>query len=163
MSVGFSNYTSLLTDPTIRSRFLPITAWTFFFAIVTTILNFAVGLLLALVMSERRMRWTGTYRMLLIIPYALPAFMTILLWKGMFNTDFGLINQLLPGDPIPWLTDGTWPRPRLLIVNLWLGYPYMLLVCTGALTAIPGDLKEAAFVDGAGGSQRSAQWSCRCC
>jgi arabinogalactan oligomer/maltooligosaccharide transport system permease protein len=69
----------------------------------------------------------------------------------MFNTDFGLINQILPGDPIPWLTEGTWAKAALLIVNLWLGYPYMFLVCTGALTAIPGDLKEAAFVDGASG------------
>ena len=151
VSVGFSNYTSLLTDPTIRARFLPITGWTFFFAIGTTFLNFAVGLLLALIMSERRMRGTGVYRILLIVPYALPAFMTALLWKGMLNTDFGLINQILPGEAYPWLTDTTLARFSVLMVNLWLGYPYFLLVCSGALTAIPGDLKEAAYVDGAGG------------
>lgn len=150
VGVGFSNYTSLLTDPTIRARFLPITGWTFFFAIVTTILNFAVGLLLAMVMSERRMKFTGAYRLLLIVPYALPSFMTMLLWRGMLNTDFGIINQILPGSA-PWLTDTTLARLSLLIVNLWLGFPYFLLVCSGALTAIPGDLKEAAYVDGAGG------------
>ena len=69
----------------------------------------------------------------------------------MLNTDFGLINQILPGDPIPWLTDATLARFSLLMVNLWLGFPYFLLVCSGALTAIPADLKEAAYVDGAGG------------
>lgn len=85
------------------------------------------------------------------MPYALPVFLTALLWKGMLNTDFGIINQLLPGGNIGWLTDPWLARGAVLIVNLWLGYPYMLLVCTGALTAIPADLKEAAFVDGASG------------
>jgi arabinogalactan oligomer/maltooligosaccharide transport system permease protein len=150
VSVGFGNFASLLSDDTIRSRFLPIAAWTFVFAIITTFLNFAIGLLLALVMSERRMRGTGIYRLLLIIPYALPAFMTALLWKGMLNTDFGLINQIL-GTNIAWLSEPNLARMSVLMVNLWLGYPYFLLVCSGALTAIPGDLKEAAYVDGAGG------------
>lgn len=150
VGVGWSNYTSLFTDPTIRARFLPITGWTFFFAIATTFLNFSLGLLLAMVMSERRMKWTGGYRLLLIVPYALPSFMTMLLWRGMLNTDFGLINQILPG-ALPWLTDTTLARFSLLMVNLWLGFPYFLLVCSGALTAIPADLKEAAYVDGAGG------------
>lgn len=68
----------------------------------------------------------------------------------MLNTDFGLINQIL-GSSIPWLTDTTLARFSVLMVNLWLGFPYFLLVCSGALTAIPGDLKEAAYVDGASG------------
>lgn len=149
--IGFQNYTSLLTDETLRSRFLPITAWTFFFAIATTFLNFALGLLLALVMSDRRMRGQGVYRLLLIVPYGLPVILTALLWRAMLNTDFGLINQIL-GAQIPWLTDTNLARFSVLFVNLWLGFPYFLLVCSGALTAIPGDLKEAAYVDGASGS-----------
>jgi arabinogalactan oligomer / maltooligosaccharide transport system permease protein len=150
VTIGFKNYASLLTDETLRNRFLPITGWTFFFAIATTFLNFSLGLALALVLSERRMRGQGVYRLLLIVPYGLPVILTALVWKGMLNTDFGLINQILGAD-IPWLTETWLARFSVLMVNLWLGFPYFLLVCSGALTAIPGDLKEAAYVDGASG------------
>jgi arabinogalactan oligomer/maltooligosaccharide transport system permease protein len=150
VTIGFSNYSSLLTDSTLRSRFLPITIWTFVFAIATTFLNFALGLTLAIVLNERRMRGQGVYRLLLIVPYGLPVILTALVWKGMLNTDFGLINQIL-GAQVPWLTDTTLARFSVLSVNLWLGFPYFLLVCSGALTAIPADLKEAAYVDGANG------------
>jgi arabinogalactan oligomer/maltooligosaccharide transport system permease protein len=150
VSIGVSNYTTLFTDETIRARFLPITAWTFFFAIATTFLNFTLGLFLAIVLSEKRMRGQGIYRLLLIVPYGLPFILMAGLWKGMLNTDFGLINQIL-GQSIPWLTDTWLARFSILMVNMWLGFPYFLLVCSGALTAIPNDLKEAAYVDGASG------------
>jgi arabinogalactan oligomer/maltooligosaccharide transport system permease protein len=149
--IGLDNYTALFTDPTIRERFIPILIWTFFFAFFSVATTFVLGLTLAIVMNDRRMKGQKYYRLILILPYSLPVFLTAGLWAGMMNTDFGLLNQLLPGDPIPWLTDGTWAKFSVLVVNLWLGYPYMLLVCTGALTAIPNDLKEAAFVDGASG------------
>jgi arabinogalactan oligomer/maltooligosaccharide transport system permease protein len=151
VGVGFENYASLLTDPTIRNRFIPITIWTFFFAFMTVFTTFALGLLLAIVMNDRRMKGQQYYRILLILPYAMPIFLTAPLWKGMLNTDFGLINQILPGDPINWLGEANLARLSVLFVNLWIAYPYFLLVCTGALTAIPSDLKEAAFVDGASG------------
>jgi arabinogalactan oligomer/maltooligosaccharide transport system permease protein len=148
VSVGFSNYVSLVTDETIRSRFLPIMAWTFFFAFVTMVLNFSLGLIMALVLSERRMRGKGIYRVLLIIPFMLPFVLMALIWKGMLNTDFGLINQILTVQ-IPWLTEPNLARFSILMVNLWAGFPYFFLVCSGALTAVPEDLKEAAYVDGA--------------
>ena len=149
--VGLENYASLLTDDTVRSRFLPITAWTFFFAFMTVFTTFALGLLLAIVMNDRRMKGQKYYRLLLVLPYAMPIFLTAPLWKGMLNTDFGLINQILPGDAINWLGETNLARFSVLFVNLWIAYPYFFLVCTGALTAIPADLKEAAFVDGASG------------
>jgi arabinogalactan oligomer/maltooligosaccharide transport system permease protein len=148
--VGLANYSSLLTDPTIRNNFFPIMIWTFAFAFLTVFTTFALGLLLAIVMSDRRMKGQKYYRVLLILPYALPIFLTAILWKGMLNVDFGIINQILPGNT-NWLGDPWLARFSLLFVNLWIAYPYFLLVCTGALTAIPGDLKEAAFVDGASG------------
>ena len=150
VTVGLENYLSLLTDPSLRSAFLPITAWTFFFAFSTTILNFSLGLMLALVLSERRMGGQSIYRLLLIVPYGLPALLMTLTWKGMLNTDFGVVNSVL-GVPIPWLTDPWLARFSVLAVNLWLGFPYFFLVCSGALTAIPADKREAAFVDGASG------------
>jgi arabinogalactan oligomer / maltooligosaccharide transport system permease protein len=151
VTIGTDNFTALFTDPTIRKNFIPIMVWTFFFAFFSVLTTFVVGLTLAIIMNDKRMKGQKYYRLILILPYSLPIFLTAGLWAGMFNTDFGLINQILPGDPIPWLTEGTWAKAAVLIVNLWLGYPYMFLVCTGALTAIPGDLKEAAFVDGASG------------
>jgi arabinogalactan oligomer/maltooligosaccharide transport system permease protein len=149
VGVGFDNYVKLFTDATIRSSFIPILLWTFAFAILTTLLNFSLGLLLALIFQERRMRGKGIYRVLLIIPYGLPIIMTALVWQGMLNTDFGIINQILGGVKIQWLTDPWLARFSVLMVNLWLGFPYFFLVCSGALTAVPNDLKEAAFVDGA--------------
>lgn len=152
VAIGFENYTSLFTNPTIRDRFLPITLWTFFFSFMTVFTTFALGLLLAVIMNDRRMRGQKVYRVLLILPFAMPIFLTAPLWRGMLNVDFGLINQMLPGDPINWLGDPNLARLSVLFVNLWIAYPYFFLVCSGALTAIPGDLKEAAFVDGASGS-----------
>ncbi len=149
--IGFENYTSIFQNPQIRDRFLPITIWTFFFAFMTVFTTFALGLLLAVVMTDRRMKGMKYYRVLLILPYAMPIFLTAPLWRGMLNTDFGLINQMLPGDPINWLGEANLARLSVLVVNLWIAYPYFFLICTGALTAIPADLKEAAFVDGASG------------
>ena len=148
--VGVDNYTAIVTDPGVRENFIPILLWSFAFAIGTVVLQFVFGLLLAIVMQEKKMRGKGVYRLLLILPYALPIFMTALVWKGMLNTDFGLINQII-GQPIPWLNDAWLAKIALLVVNLWIGYSYMFLVVTGALTSVPGDLKEAAFVDGASG------------
>ena len=148
VGVGFKNYTKLFTDPTVRERFLPILLWTFAFAILTTVLNFGLGLILAMVMNERRMRGQKIYRLLLIVPYGLPFILTALIWKAMLNTDFGLINQIL-GVNVPWLENAWLARFSILMVNLWAGFPYFFLVCSGALTSIPADLKEAAFVDGA--------------
>jgi len=148
VSVGTANYRRLFTDDTLRSRFLPIMGWTFAFALLTTFLNFSLGLALALVLRERRMRGQGIYRLLLIIPFGLPGILTILVWKAMLNTDFGLVNQLFSSN-IGWLTETNLARFSVLMVNLWMGFPYFFLVCSGALTAIPEDLKEAAYVDGA--------------
>ena len=148
--VGIQNYLSLVTDEGLRSAFIPITIWTFFFAFATTFLNFSLGLMLALILSERRMGGQGIYRILLIIPYGLPFLLMTLVWKGMLNTDFGVINAVLDAK-VPWLTDPWLARFSVLMVNLWMGFPYFFLVCSGALTAIPADRKEAAYVDGASG------------
>ena len=150
VNVGFANYTKLFTDATIRDRFIPITIWTFFFAIVTTFLNFALGLMMAMVLNDRRMRGQGIYRLLLIVPFGIPFILSALVWKAMLNTDFGFINQVLGAD-IAWLSEPNLARFSVLMVNLWAGFPYFFLVCSGALTAIPADLKEAAYVDGASG------------
>ena len=86
----------------------------------------------------------------MILPYAIPSFLSALIWAGMMNESFGFINQvLLGGASVPWLTDPWMAKLSVLIVNLWLGFPYMFLVCMGALQSIPDELQEAATVDGA--------------
>ena len=87
---------------------------------------------------------------MLILPYAFPAFLSALVWAGMMNESFGFINQvLLGGAEIPWLTDPWLAKISVLLVNLWLGFPYMFLVCMGALQGIPEDVNEAGVMDGA--------------
>jgi arabinogalactan oligomer/maltooligosaccharide transport system permease protein len=146
--VGFSNFARIFTSEAIRGPFARVFIWNFVFAILSVVTTFAVGLGLAIALNHPTMRGRRIYRSLLILPYALPSFMTALIWAGMFNQDFGIINQTL-GTSIPWLRDPTLAKLSILIVNLWLGFPYMFLISTGALQAIPGELKEAAYVDGA--------------
>ena len=148
--VGLDNYKEMFTNDAISGPLVRVFIWTIVFSTLTVASSFALGLLLAMLFDNERMRGKKIYRMLLIIPYALPTFMTILVWRGMLNESFGIVNQILPFD-VPWLTDANWAKFSVLLVNLWLGYAFMFLVNTGALQGIPSDLKEAAFVDGATG------------
>jgi arabinogalactan oligomer/maltooligosaccharide transport system permease protein len=146
--VGFENFTSVLTSEAIRGPFIRVLIWNFVFAIGSVLLTFALGLALALALNHPTLRGLRLYRSLLIFPYALPSFMTVLVWAGMFNQDFGIINEILGAD-IDWLRDPWLAKIAILLVNTWLGYAYFFLVSTGALQAIPSELKEAAAVDGA--------------
>ena len=101
------------------------------------------------VYNDPRIRGRRLYRSLFILPYAFPGFLAALVWKGMLNERFGIINEWL-GQDINWLGDGNLAKLSILGVNLWLGFPYMFLVCTGALQSIPGELTESAVMDGAG-------------
>ena len=152
-NVGLSNYEALLTDPALRGNFIRVFVWTVVFAAASVFFSFALGLLLALVFNNPKMRGRQFYRSLIIIPYALPSFMTALVWRGMFNQSFGVINRWLDLS-LPWLSGQWLPYVSILIVNTWLGYVYMFLVSSGALQSIPDELTEAAKVDGANGPMR---------
>jgi arabinogalactan oligomer/maltooligosaccharide transport system permease protein len=148
--VGLDNFVRAFTEPSIRGPLIYVTAWTFVFATVSVATTFFLGLFLAIVFNDLRMRGRKIYRVVMILPYAFPAFLGALIWAGMMNQSFGFINQvLLGGADIPWLTDPTLAKVSVLIVNLWLGFPYMFLVCMGALQSIPEELNEAAAIDGA--------------
>ncbi len=152
-NVGFDNYQRLITDENTRDSFVRVFVWTIVFSLMSVLLSFGLGLMLALVFNDSRMKGRRIYRSLIIIPYAIPSFMTALVWRGMLNQQFGVVNRWL-GTNLPWL-DGDWlPYFSILLVNTWLGYPYMFLVCSGALQSIPEDLTEAASVDGASGIKR---------
>ncbi|WP_051259411.1 ABC transporter permease subunit [Schaalia suimastitidis] len=147
---GFDNYGNIFANSDLAGPFLKALGWSFAFSILSVLTTFAFGLFLALVFADQRVKGRRIYQSLLILPYAFPAFLATLVWRGMLNTDFGFINQvLLGGASIPWLTDGLLAKIAILGVNLWLGFPYMFLVCMGALQSLPSDVMEAARMDGA--------------
>ncbi|WP_177493048.1 maltose ABC transporter permease MalF [Pseudomonas sp. IC_126] len=149
---GFDNFAKVLTDPSIRQPFLQIFVWTVCFAALTVVFTLAVGLVLANLLQWDMVRGKPFYRVMLILPYAIPAFISILVFRGLFNQNFGEINLLLDslfGIRPDWFSDPALARSMILIVNTWLGYPYMLLLCMGLLQAIPRDLYEASAMDGA--------------
>lgn len=150
VDVGFDNFVRAFSTESIRGPLIGVILWTFAFALLSVASTFALGLFLAVVFNDQRMRGRKFYRILLILPYAFPAFLSALVWAGMLSESFGFVNQvLLGGASIPWLTDPWLAKVSLLLVNLWLGFPYMFLVTTGALQSIPEELTEAARVDGA--------------
>lgn len=153
VNIGWDNYLKVVSDPTIRGPFFQIFVWTLSFAVATVIFTLALGLLLANLLQWDQIRGKGFYRTMLILPYAVPAFISILVFKGLFNQNFGEINLVLEGlfglRP-DWFSDPALARTMILIVNTWLGYPYMMLLCMGLLQAIPKDLYEASAMDGAG-------------
>lgn len=146
--VGWRNFTVVFTDPRYRGPLGLVLGWTFAFAILVVGSTFFLGLCLALILNHPRMRHKRIYRSLLIIPYAMPSVLSILVWAGMFNQDLGVINRIL-GLSIPWLYDPWLAKFAVLIVQLWLGTPYMFLLATGVIQALPSEIVEAAEVDGA--------------
>lgn len=151
INVGFDNFVRAFTDPDLRAPLINVIAWTFTFAIASVILTFSLGLFLAVTFNKEDMRGKKIYRVLMILPYAFPVFLSGLVWSGILNPQFGWLNQtLLGGAEIGWLTDPVLAKISVLVVNLWLGFPYMFLVCTGALQSLPNELDEAARMDGAG-------------
>jgi len=151
-NIGLGNFRAIFTNPLIRDPFLSTFAWTFSYALLSVVLTFFAGLFVAIALNHEGLRFQRVQRSILILPYAIPAFLSVLVWRGLLNDDFGVVNNILPVD-VPWLFDPFWARVSCLLVNFWLGLPYMFLICTGALQSIPGEMTEAARVDGASGLQ----------
>ena len=149
--IWFSHYIDLFTDSKVREPLLKVFIWTLVFASLTVVTQFALGLLVAIAMNKAIVG-RRVYRAIFILPYAMPSIMSILIWGGMFDTEFGAINNLL-GTDIAWFQNATFARAAVIIVNLWLGFPYFYLVSSGALQAIPSELSEAAAIDGASSRQ----------
>jgi arabinogalactan oligomer/maltooligosaccharide transport system permease protein len=151
-NVGFDNFSRIIHSPLIRKPFLRVFVWTFVFAALAVLLSFAMGLFLAVALDKQGMRFQKMYRSLLIMPYAIPGFLSLLVWQGLLNDDFGVVNRVFHTN-IPWLFDGTWAKVSVIMVSIWLTFPYFFLVSMGALQSIPSELREAARVDGGGAWQ----------
>ncbi|WP_434588734.1 carbohydrate ABC transporter permease [Streptomyces sp. A5-4] len=151
-SVGLDNFTAILRDGVFWDRL----TWTVIWTVCCVAVTFALGLALAN-MLNRKMAGRSFYRISLILPWAVPAFISVFTWRLLFNEKNGLLNSLLTGggiDAVPWLNDPTWAKFSVIAVNVWLGVPFMLVAMLGGLQSIPGELYEAAEIDGAGPWQR---------
>ncbi len=152
VTVGFANYARMMADKEFRGPFLSIFIWTVMFAALSVAFSLTVGCTLAVLLNWEGLRFRTLYRTLLFLPYAVPGFISILVFKGLFNQNFGEINAILNavfGIKPAWFADPLLARTMMLVVNTWLGYPYFLVLCTGLLKAIPVDLYEASAIAGA--------------
>jgi arabinogalactan oligomer/maltooligosaccharide transport system permease protein len=161
--VGLDNYRDILGDFTIirhtaegRAANYQNFYWTLFHTVLWTIANVTigvtVGLTLALILNIRAFRFKAVYRVLLILPWAIPNYITALIWRGMFHQQFGVINQVIQifgGHPVSWFETPWTSFAAIVATNGWLSFPFMMIVSLGALQSIPADLYEAARVDGA--------------
>ena len=152
VGVGFANYTRMIFDTDFRGPFISIFIWTVVFSALTVLFTLTIGLVLAALLNWEALKGRAVYRTLLFLPYAVPAFISILVFKGLFNQNFGEINAILDavfGVRPAWFADPLLAKIMILIVNTWLGYPYFLVLCSGLIKAIPSDLYEASAIAGA--------------
>ncbi|MFI7103636.1 carbohydrate ABC transporter permease [Streptomyces sp. NPDC050161] len=149
---GLDNYRAVLTDGVFWGRLGWTAAWT----VACVTLTFTIGLALASLLN-RTLRGRTFYRLALILPWAIPAFISVFTWRMLYNEKNGLLNKVLTGggiDAVPWLNDPSWAKLSVIAVNVWLGVPFMLVALLGGLQSIPGELHEAAETDGASPWQR---------
>lgn len=157
--VGLANFKEIIfPSSTSDTNFYFTLGITILWTFLNVSIHVAIGLFLALLLSDSNLRGRGIYRVLLIVPWAVPSYITALIWKWMFNTQFGPINELLKIfgiGTVDWLGRSFWTNfSANLVTNIWLGFPFMMVVSLGALQSIPAELYEAASIDGAGRWQK---------
>lgn len=151
--IGFDNFKNLLTVPLWKNTFINVFSWTIIWTLVATTFQIALGLFLAILANDKRVKFKKTVRTILILPWAVPGFVSILVFSAMFNDEFGTINRdiIIPlfGSGIPWLTDPFYTKILLIMVQTWLAYPFLFALFSGVLQSISSEWYEAADVDGA--------------
>jgi arabinogalactan oligomer/maltooligosaccharide transport system permease protein len=159
--VGLANYVGILTarggDLLGHGSFYLTLLVTVLWTVVNVFFHVSIGLVLGLALSRPMLRLRAVYRVLLILPWAVPSYVTALAWKGMFQRQFGAVNALLRmlgAEPVSWFSHFSTAFAANVATNVWLGFPFMMVVVMGALTSIPKDVLEAAEVDGATRGQR---------
>lgn len=142
--IGFGNFVEVVRT----SGFLRVTAFTLVWSVVNVTAHIVVGLMLAMALNSSSLKGRGAYRTVLLLPWAVPSYISVLVWRGMFEPA-GIINDLL-GTELNLLADPAGARLAVILVNIWLGIPFMMMSISGALQALPQDMYEAAEMDGAG-------------
>ncbi|AWB43176.1 sugar ABC transporter permease [Paenibacillus sp. CAA11] len=155
--VGFETFKNLVALKTWSHTFYGVLTWTLIWAVLSTVTTYFGGMLVALLINQQGIKFKGFWRTILIIPYAIPQLISLLVMRNMFNGQFGPINQYLKYfglSGLPWLTDPFWAKVTVIVVNMWVGIPVSMILIMGVLTTIPRDMYEAAEVDGATGYQK---------
>ncbi|WP_353808526.1 carbohydrate ABC transporter permease [Agromyces sp. SYSU T00194] len=158
--VGFDNFGSMLGgDQTWTQALVRVFIWTTVWAILAVATCYFGGMILAVVLHESKIVIKPVFQAIFILPYAIPAVVSLLVWRNMLNGAFGAVNKTLLelgiiDTAIPWLTEPNLARFMVVLINLWCGFPYFMLLTMSAMTAIPQDVREAAALDGATGVQR---------
>jgi len=145
--IGLRNYADVLTDGMFWYFLFKTILWT----VLNLIFHVGIGVMLALIINED-IKAKSVFRTLLILPWAVPQYITALTWRGMFNSEYGAVSLLLNhlfGLQIPWLSTEWGAFTACLITNIWLGFPFMMIIALGGLQSIPRSLYEAAEIDGA--------------
>ncbi|QFY86318.1 sugar ABC transporter permease [Bacillus subtilis] len=162
--VGFKNFLNIFFLGSYRETFVNVLGWTVIWTICATTLQIILGIVTALFVNQGFIKGKRIFRMIFLFPWAVPAFITIMSFSNMFNDSIGAVNaQVIPLfnhlpfvelPAIAWKTDPFWTKTALIMIQTWLGFPYIYVMVTGVLQAIPGELYEAAKIDGATFIQR---------
>lgn len=163
--VGFNNFTNIFTLSTFRDAFMSVFTWTIIWTLCATTLQIFLGILTAVVANQPFIKGKRIFGVIFLLPWAVPAFITILTFSNMFNDSIGAINtQVLPFidrllpfislEKIPWKTNPFWTKVAVIMVQGWLGFPYIYVMVTSILQSISEDLYEAAKIDGASAFKR---------
>lgn len=151
--IGPRQYEKVFSDSTFYAVFGKTMMWTIF----NVFFHVTIGVALAVILHEN-VPGKRLFRTLLILPWAIPAVVTALTWRGMFHYEYGAVNLILTKvfaqSPIQWLNDPFGTFAACVITNVWLGFPFMMVVALGGLQSIPKELYEAAMIDGASSWQR---------
>ncbi|GGO30928.1 ABC transporter permease subunit [Deinococcus humi] len=148
--IGLANFREIFAQAS--RALIPVFIWTVVFAFSTVTINAIAGLILGILLYNKNLKGRNVYRTLLFLPWAIPAVISVQMWVALFNQQFGIVNKglgLLGFAAVPWLGDPLWAKVSVLVVNLWLGFPYMMTATISALSTINDDLYEAASIDGA--------------
>ncbi len=150
--VGFEQYVKVFTEPS-QPGFYVVFVKTIIWTVVNLFFHVVIGVFLAIVLNQREIRGKALFRAVLILPWAVPQLIVALTWRGMFNYEYGAINLMLTqwfGLPaVQWLKQPVEAFLAVIITNVWLGFPFMMVIALGALQSIPHELYEAADIDGA--------------
>ena len=161
--VGLTNFRTMLSTGSANygSTFSQVLLWTLIWAFFATFLNYFLGMLVAIMINKKGIKLKKMWRTILVMTIAIPQFVSLLYVARMFAAD-GLINSYLLKwgwieKALPFWTDGTWARITIIVINIWIGIPYLMLIATGILMNIPADLYESARIDGANAMQTYAR------
>lgn len=153
--VGLENYIGMFGgEAEWSSAFLRVAGWTLIWGFCATFTNYFGGMIMAVIFNQTKLKIAPVFRAIFILPYAIPNILSMMVWKNLLNGSSGTVNRTLEAmglinDAIPWLSDVNYARMTCVLVNLWAGFPYFMMLIAGQMTAISTDIFEAAAIDGA--------------